>query len=132
LSVGLLDKTLVDEVWVAKAFWVEGFLGRRLSGSPRLLSFSLLPIPILHAAHFYPPKYLSNYLHVRWHFGCRTEREQGCIFGRGANHEIESSTAMIDPARRSAVQGIEMALKSWGMPMCCLCARAANFAWETL
>jgi hypothetical protein len=89
----LLDKTLVDEVRVAKVFGVAG-----------LLSLALLPIPIRQAAHFYPP----NCLHVRWHFGCRTEREQGCIFGNGPDHEIESITGMIDPAPRDALQDIEI------------------------
>src|ERR1700721_1211381 len=96
---------------------------------------SLLPIPIRQAARFYPPNDLSTDFHVpacRWHFGCRTERGQGCIFGKDADHEIESDPARIDPARRSAAQDTEIAFKFRRIPMCCLRARAAKFAWETL
>jgi hypothetical protein len=102
LSVGLLDKTLGDEV--ATAY-------------PNPASCALLSA-----------EYLSKCPDARWHFECRTERAERCIFGKDADHETESGAATIDPVRRSAVQDVEMALKSWGMPMCCVRARAANFA----
>jgi hypothetical protein len=38
----------------------------------------------------------------------QTERKQGCIFGNGADHEIESAKAMIDPSRRGTIQDIEI------------------------
>jgi hypothetical protein len=84
LSVGLLDKTLVDDVWVAKVF-----------GVAKLLSLALLPIPILQAAHFYPPNYLSKDRPVRWHFGCRTEREQGAFLVKARITKSRSGPAMI-------------------------------------
>jgi hypothetical protein len=70
----------------------------------RLLSLALLPIPIRQAAHFYPP----NYPQCLLAFWMQTEPKQGCIFGNGDDHEIESAKAMIDPSRRGAIQDIEI------------------------
>jgi hypothetical protein len=106
--VGLLDKILVDEVRVVAS--KSGAIAYLNPASGALLSAELSE--------------------VRWHFGCRTEREQRCIFGNGADHEIESVTAMIDPARRDAFQDIEITRKYLEASMCGARARPANFACE--
>jgi hypothetical protein len=111
LSVGLLDKTLIGEVRVARAFWVVASKFRAIAylnpASGALLSAN------------YPPCLLA--------FWMQTEAP---IFGKDPDHEIESGTEITRPTHRRVIQVTEIALKSPRVRMCCTRARPAKFAWE--